>query len=131
MGFKNLSKIKPKHKAKLLIGPQNILEQIELNFGKVADRNALKLIPSFVEFVGCLIEEAYTSHSNVDKKKINKKEELLKAIADFTKTNLTEQEKKQLSEIIEDLHTSGRFKKFSYLSQIFFQLLKPLLKKLL
>ena len=130
MGFSNLSKIKPKNKAKLLIGPQNILEQIELNFGKVVDRNALKLIPSFVEFIGCLVEEAYTSNSNVDKKKVNKKEEVLKAIVDFTKIPLTDQERKQLSEIIEDLHTSGRFKKVSYLSDIFFQLLKVVLKKL-
>lgn len=137
MGFSNLSKIKPKNKAKILIGPQLIVKQIEDKYGDVSDKNALKIIPSFIEFVGCLIEEAYSSNSNVDKKKVNKKEELLRAIVDFTKSPLTEPEKKQISETIEYLHSKGNFKKHSNLISFFLQLLKlsqlllnPLLKVL-
>lgn len=130
MGFKHLSKVKLNGKARLISGSKNIIEQIENEFGKVTDRTSLKFVPSFLEYVCCLIEEAYTSKSNLDKQKVNKKDEAIKIITEFIKQPLTEQDKKQIIELIDDLHSSRRIKKASYLSSLFFQLLGILLKKL-
>lgn len=130
MGFKNLKFVKPSKRLKVLLGSKEILELIEENFGKVVNRNDLKFIPSFVEYVCSLVEEAYNSKTNVDKQKVNKKEEVIKLIGEFLKVTLSEQDKKQLTELIEDLHSSGRIKKASYLSNVFFQLLNQFISKL-
>ena len=129
MGFKNLSLIKPTTKSKTLQGPLFILEQLEEHFGKVSAKADLKYLPSFIQYVCCLVEEAYSSKRNLENGKINKKEEVLKLMNDFLKCTLNEQDKRIISEVIEDLHTSGRIKKVSYLSKTFFHVTKFFLSK--
>ncbi len=119
MGLKNLKLMKPTDRAKVIKCSQTIIQMVEAEFGGVVNKQELKHIPSFICFVCCLVEEAY-SGNNKEKKKVNKKDEVLKTIIDFIKTPLTEQDKKGIFEIIEDLHTSGRIKKYSYLSTLFF-----------
>ena len=129
MGFKNLALIKPTTKSKVIQGTQFILEQIETNYSKFPNKADLKYLPSFILYVCCLVEEAYSNKKNLENGKVNKKEEVFKIIIEFIKVNLTEQDKKLISEIIEDLHTSGRIKKVSYLTKTFFHLSNVFLKK--
>lgn len=123
MPLKNLGLIKPKNKSKVISGTAAIMEQLDLHFGKVQNKTELKQMPSFILFVCCLVEEAYCSKRNKENQKVNKKEEVLKVIQSFVNVNnsqLTEPEKKQISEIIEDLHSSNRIKQVSSLSKTFY-----------
>ena len=131
MGFQNLALVKPKTKSKVIQGTQFILEQIETNYAKIPNKADLKYLPSFILYVCCLVEEAYSNKKNLENGKLNKKEEVFKIIIEFIKVNLTEQDKKLISEIIEDLHTSGRIKRVSYLTKTFFHLSKVFLNKVL
>ena len=124
MGFQNLALVKPKTKSKVIQGTQFILEQIETNYTKIPNKADLKYLPSFILYVCCLVEEAYSNKKNLENGKLNKKEEVFKIIVEFIKANLTETDKKLISEIIEDLHTSGRIKRVSYLTKTFFHLSK-------
>ena len=118
MGFKNLKLIKPTTKSRVIQSPQFILDQLETHFGKVQVKADLKFVPSFILYVCCLIEEAY---SNKDyKKKINKLDELFKILEQFFSIQLNIQERNVITEIVEDLNTSKRIKKVSYLSKSFF-----------
>lgn len=128
MGFKNLSLVKPKTKSKVIQGTQFILEQIEENYSKIPNKAELKFLPSFILYVCCLIEEAYSNKKNLENGKVNKKEEVFKIIVEFIKSNLTDQDKRLIGEIIEDLHTSGRIKRVSYLSKTFHLLSSVFLK---
>jgi hypothetical protein len=112
MPLKNLTQIKPTNKSKVISGNASILEHIETHFGKVTNKQDLKTMPSFILFVCCLVEEAYSSKHNKENGKLNKKEEVLKLITTFVSMPLTEPEKKIISEIIEDLHSSNRIKKY-------------------
>ena len=129
MGFQNLSLIKPTTKVKVFQGSQFILEQLENHFGKVPNKQDLKYLPSFILYVCCLVEEAYSNKSNLENSKVNKKDEVLKLIIEFLKVNLNDHDKKVISEIIEDLHTSKRIKKASYLTKTLFILSKVFLNK--
>lgn len=128
MGLKNLELLKPANKSKVVINYSVILDYLERNFGKVPDKNNLKYVPSFILYVCCCVEEAYSNKKNLENTKVNKKEEVLKLIGEFIKSNLTEQDKKLISEIIEDLHSSRRIKKVSYLAKGIFWLSKFFLK---
>ena len=129
MGFKNLTLIKPQTKSKVIQGTQFILEQIEANYDKIPNKAELKYLPSFILYVCCLVEEAYSNKRNLENGKLNKKDEVFKIIVEFIKISLTEQDKKVITEIIEDLHTSGRIKKVSYLTKTFFHLSNVFLNK--
>ncbi len=117
MGLKSIGLIKPSNKAEAMIRFADILKCIENKFGKVSDKSTLKLVTSFILYVACAVEEAYSNKRKIENKKINKKDEVFKLISEFTKCNLNENEKKQISDIIEDLHSSGRIKKVSYISK--------------
>lgn len=128
MPLKNLSLIKPTNKSKVVSGSTAILEQLEVHFGKVANKLELKQLPSFILFVCCLVEEAYSSKRNKENQKVSKKEEVLKLVQTFLNVQLNEQDKKQIGEIIEDLHSSNRIKKVSSLSHTFYCVTKFFLK---
>lgn len=128
MPLKNLNLIKPTNKSKVLSGSTSILEHIEAHFGKVTNKQELKIMPSFILFVCCLVEEAYSSKHNKENEKINKKEEVMKLIQTFLATPLSEPDKKAIGEIIEDLHSSNRIKKVSKLSNFFYVVTKFFLK---
>ena len=128
MPLKNLSLIKPTNKSKVVSGSSAILEQIEAHFGKVQNKLELKHMPSFILFVCCLVEEAYSSKNNAENKKINKKDEVFKLIQSFINQTLSELDKNQIGEIIEDLHSSNRIKKVSSLSKTFYWVAKFFLK---
>lgn len=129
MGFKNLSLIKPTTKVKVVQGAQFILEQLETNYGKLPNKQDLKYLPSFILYVCCLVEEAYSNKNNLENGKLNKKDEVLKLVSEFIKIPLSEPDKKLIGEIIEDLHTSKRIKKVSYLSKTLYLLSKVFLNK--
>lgn len=128
MGLKNLELLKPANKSKVIVNSSIILEYLEKNFGKVQDKASLKYLPSFILYVCCCVEETYANKKNVENSKVNKREEVIKIIVDFIKVNLTEPDKKQIIEIIEDLHSSGRITKVSYISKSVFWLSKFFLK---
>ena len=122
MGFKNLSLIKPQTKSKVIQGTSFILEQLEANYSKLTNKAELKYLPSFILYVCCLVEEAYSNKRNLENGKLNKKEKVFEIMVEFLKSTLTDQDKRLIGEIIEDLHTSRRIKKVSYLSKTFFHL---------
>jgi len=113
MPLKNLNLIKPTNKSKVVSGSTAIAEHIEVHFGKVVNKQDLKTMPSFILFVCCLVEEAYSSKNNKENEKINKKDEVIKLMQSFITGTFNEVEKKAISEIIEDLHSSKRIKRVS------------------
>lgn len=129
MPLANLAYIKPTNKCKVVKSTQAILDAINEHFGKHANKQELKLLPSFILYVCCLVEEAYASKHNVENQKIDKKEEVIKLIAQFINASLSEPDKQVIANIIEDLHSSNRIKKVSYLSKTFFYVFKLFLKK--
>ncbi len=128
MGLKNLELLKPENKSKVVVSSSIILEYLEKNFGKVQDKNSLKFLPSFILYVCCCVEESYANKNNIENTKINKKDEVIKLISEFLKCAINEPEKQIIYEIIEDLHSSRRIKKVSYLSKSLFWLSKFFLK---
>ena len=129
MGLGNLKLLKPGNKSKVVVNASVISEYLDKNFGKVQDKNSLKYLPSFILYICCCVEEAYSNKNNIENTKVNKKDEVLKLIADFIKVTLSDQDKKQITEIIEDLHSSRRIKKVTYLSKGVFWLTKFFLRK--
>ena len=88
----------------------------------------LDLYLFFILYVCCCVEETYANKKNIENGKVNKKEEVLKLIGEFIKVPLNEQDKKLIFEIIEDLHSSRRIKKVSFISKSIFWLSKFFLK---
>jgi hypothetical protein len=128
MGLKNLDLLKPSNKSKVVVNSSVILEYIENNFGKIQDKQSLKYLPSFILYICCCVEETYSNKKNIENSKVNKKDEVIKLISEFIKVQLNEQDKKLISEIIEDLHSSRRIKKVSYLSKSLYWLSNFFLK---
>lgn len=128
MGISNLKLIKPKNKAKTIQTANDIQKFINELYSDVADKSELKFLTSFIELVCCAIEEAY-SKKTLENKKVSKKDEAFSHIEKFLNIKLSEQDKKFISNIIEDLHSSGRIKKVSYLQKTVFHLAKFFLKK--
>lgn len=113
-----LKYVKPKNKAKVIKGSVDIDQCIKDFYDSLSDseKQSLKLVPSFIEFVCRLVEERY-SKKTAENKKIDKKQEVLKHIATFLKQTLSEADISAITNIIEDLHSSGRIKKVSFLFQ--------------
>lgn len=128
MGVSNLKLLKAKRKAKTIQTAKEIQDFISEMFGDVPDKNELKYLTSFIELVCCAIEEAY-SKKTIENKKVSKRDEALAHIAKFLNVTLSEQDKKTIITIIEDLHSSGRIKKVSYLQKTVFYLASCFLKK--
>lgn len=122
MGLQSIGLLKPSNKAKVVVNFSVILEYLEKHFGKVVDKSTLKFLPSFILFICCCIEEVYSNKRKLENNKINKKDEVFKLITEFTKVNLNDNDKKIISDIVEDLHSSGRIKKVSYISKTVFWL---------
>lgn len=129
MPISNLGLIKPTNKCKVVQSTQAILDAINEHFGKHTNKQELKTLPSFILYVCCLVEEAYASKSNRDNEKVDKKEEVLKVIGQFLSQTLSDPDKAIITNIIEDLHSSNRIKKVSYLSKTLFYVFKLFLKK--
>ncbi len=128
MGISNLKNIKPKNKAKVIATFGDIQEYLNDTYSDVADKSSLKYVVSFILFVCCLVEEAYAKKS-IQNKKIDKKEEVYKHIEKFLAVALNPQDKNIISEIIEDLHSSRRIKKISFLQKTVLILAHIFLKK--
>jgi len=127
MGISNLKLIKPKNKAKTIQTFGDIQDFLTETYKDIPDKTQLKYLVSFILFVCCLVEEAY-SKNTPENKKISKKDEVFNHINKFLTLQLNEQDKKIIGEIIEDLHSSRRIKKVSYLSKSLFWLSKFFLK---
>lgn len=128
MGISNLKLIKPKNKAKTIQTFGEIQDFLTETYKDIADKSQLKYLVSFILFVCCLVEEAY-SKDTPENKKISKKDEVFNHIAKFLNITLNDQDKKIIGEIIEDLHSSRRIKKVSLLQKTLFIVAKFFLKK--
>lgn len=129
MGLNNLKFIKPHNKAKSLQTRGDIQDYLSETYSDVSDKSSLKYLVSFILFVCCLVEEAYSNKNNIENKKIQKKDEVFNHIAKFLDVTLNEQDKKIIGEIIEDLHSSRRIKRVSFLQKTIFILANIFLKK--
>ncbi len=119
MGLKQIKLVKPKSIALNIASFNEIQSYIDDTYKEVSDKNRLKYLSSFILFVCCIIEEAYQPR-NLQNKKVDKKEEVLKHISTFLGINLTEEEQRVIGDIIEDLHSSRRIKRVSFLSKAIF-----------
>lgn len=127
MGVGSLKYIKVKNKA----GVFKISETVQEFLGEIyhnVNKNELKYLPSFIELVCCAIEEAF-SKPTIENKKVSKKDEAFNQLAKFLNITLTEQDKIIIGNIIEDLHSSGRIKRVSYLQKAKFKMATVFLRK--
>jgi hypothetical protein len=128
MGLDNLKHIKPKNKAKILKTASDIQIYLNDTYSDIPDKSSLKYVVSFILFVCCLVEEAY-SKKKIENKKVNKKDEVFNHMSKFLNVTLNDQDKKIIGEIIEDLHSSQRIKKVSLLQKFTFFIASKFLKK--
>lgn len=128
MGISNLKLIKPKNKAKAIQTFGDIQDFLNETYKDIPDKSQLKYLVSFILFVCCLVEEAY-SKNTPENKKISKKDEVFNHITKFLNVSLNDQDKKIIGEIIEDLHSSRRIKRVSFLQKTLFIVAKFFLKK--
>jgi hypothetical protein len=128
MGLDNLKHIKPKNKAKILKTANDIQIYLNDTYSDIPDKSSLKYVVSFILFVCCLVEEAY-SKNKIENKKVNKKDEVFNHISKFLNVSLNDQDKTIIGEIIEDLHSSQRIKKVSLLQKFTFFIASKFLKK--
>lgn len=128
MGISNFKFIKLKNKAKVIKSFNDIQNHLSKQYEDVLDKSQLKFLTSFIEFVCCLVEEAYSKKSP-ENKKVSKRDEVLNHITKFLNIKLTEDEKRTIIDIIEDLHSSGRIKKVSCLTKTFYIISSFFLKK--
>lgn len=119
MGLKQIKLVKPKSIALNIASFNEIQSYIDDTYKEVSEKPRLKYLSSFILFVCCIIEEAYQPR-NLQNKKVDKKEEVLQHIATFLGVALTEEEKRVIGDIIEDLHSSRRIKRVSFLSKAVF-----------
>ena len=125
MGVSNLAYIKPNNKAKDIKTFGLVQQYLAENYVDVKDRYNLKYVVSFVLFICCLVEEAYNNKTS----KVNKKEEVFLHISKFLNISLDENDKNIIGEIIEDLHSSRRIKRVSFLTKSTKLLISFFLKK--
>jgi hypothetical protein len=128
MGLDNLKHIKPKNKAKILKTASDIQIYLNDTYSDIPDKSSLKYVVSFILFVCCLVEEAY-SKKKIENKKVNKKDEVFNHMSKFLNVSLNDQDKTIIGEIIEDLHSSQRIKKVSLLQKFTFFIASKFLKK--
>lgn len=119
MGLKQIKLVKPKSIALNIASFNEIQSYIDDTYKEVSDKTRLKYLSSFILFVCCIIEEAYQPR-NLQNKKVDKKEEVLKHISTFLGVQLSPDDIKIIGDIIEDLHSSRRIKRVSFLSKAIF-----------
>jgi len=119
MGLKQIKLVKPKSIALNIASFNEIQSYIDDTYKDVSEKSRLKYLSSFILFVCCIIEEAYQPR-NLQNKKVNKKEEVMKHIETFLGITLSEEEKRVIGDIIEDLHSSRRIKRVSFINKALF-----------
>ena len=119
MGLKQIKLVKPKSIALNIASFNEIQSYIDDTYKEVSDKNRLKYLSSFILFVCCIIEEAYQPR-NLQNKKVDKKEEVLKHISTFLGITLSNEDAHIIGDIIEDLHSSRRIKRVSFLNKALF-----------
>ncbi len=115
----NLKLVKPALKAASLQTRDEINKYIEDMYKDHTNKEELKYLSSFILFVCCCVEECYSKKSRQNKK-VDKKEEVMEHISAFLKKQLNEQDKRIIIDIIEDLHSSKRIKRVSFVQKIVF-----------
>ena len=119
MGLKQIQLVKPKSIALNIASFNEIQSYIDETYKEVSDKSRLKYLSSFILFVCCIIEEAYQPR-NIQNKKVDKKEEVIKHIASFLNVPLTDEERRVIGDIIEDLHSSRRIKRVAFIQKALF-----------
>lgn len=119
MGLKQIQLVKPKSIALNIASFNEIQTYIDDTYKEVSDKSRLKYLSSFILFVCCIIEEAYQPR-NIQNKKVDKKEEVIKHIATFLSVPLSVEERRVIGDIIEDLHSSRRIKRVAFIQKALF-----------
>jgi len=119
MGLKQIQLVKPKSIALNIASFNEIQSYIDDTYKEVSDKSRLKYLSSFILFVCCIIEEAYQPR-NIQNKKVDKKDEVIKHIATFLNVPLSEEERRVIGDIIEDLHSSRRIKRVAFIQKALF-----------
>jgi RecG-like helicase len=115
----NLKLVKPRLKAASLQTRDEINAYIQEIYETHTNKNELKYLSSFILFVCCCVEESYSKKSRQNKK-VDKKIEVLEHIATFIAQPLSDADKRIIEEIIEDLHSSKRIKRVSFIDKLVF-----------
>jgi len=119
MGLKQISLVKPKSIALNIMSFKEIQAYIDDTYKDVPDKGRLKYLSSFILFVCCILEEAYQPR-NIQNQKVDKKNEAIKHIETFLAIQLKEEERRVIGDIIEDLHSSHRIRRVSFLAKTLF-----------
>jgi hypothetical protein len=119
MGLKQIKLVKPKSIALNIMSFKEIQEYIDDTYKDVPDKGRLKYLSSFILFVCSILEEAYQPR-NIQNQKVDKKNEAIRHIEAFLGVQLKDEEKRVIGDIIEDLHSSRRIKRVSFLSKTVF-----------
>lgn len=117
--------VKPKLQAKAVMTKGEIDRYIATVYEGISDKNSLKFLTSFILFVCCVVEEVYTKKSD----KVNKRDEVIGHIVTFLGYNLSDEDRRVIINIIEDLHSSRRIKRVSMAQQLIFTIGSFFLKK--
>lgn len=115
----NLKLVRPVLKAASLQTRDEINAYIQEIYGTHTNKTELKYLSSFILFVCCCVEESYSKKSRQNKK-IDKKIEVLEHIATFISQPLSDADKRIIEEIVEDLHSSKRIKRVSFIDKLVF-----------
>ncbi len=115
----NLKLVKPRLKAASLQTRDQINEYIQEIYGTHTNKTELKYLSSFILFVCCCVEESYSKKSRQNKK-VDKKIEVLEHISAFITQPLSDSDKRIIEEIVEDLHSSKRIKRVSFIDKLVF-----------
>jgi hypothetical protein len=113
--------VRPKLQAHAITDKTEIDNYIKSVYDGIVDKNSLRYLPSFILFVCCVVEECYAKKT-IHNSKINKRDEVLQHICNFLGTPFSETDKNIIISIIEDLHSSGRIKRVSFVSKLIFNL---------
>lgn len=119
MGIKGIQLVKPKSIALNIASFNEIQSYIDETYKEVPDKARLKYLSSFILFVCCIIEEAYQPR-NIQNKKVDKKDEVIKHISTFLGVQLKDEERRVIGDIIEDLHSSRRIKRVAFIQKALF-----------
>jgi RecG-like helicase len=115
----NLKLVRPVLKAASLQTRDEINAYIQEIYETHTNKTELKYLSSFILFVCCCVEESYSKKSRQNKK-IDKKIEVLEHIATFISQPLSDADKRIIEEIVEDLHSSKRIKRVSFIDKLVF-----------
>lgn len=119
MGKQYLKLVKPKLQARSVMDKTEIDSYVMSVYEGITNKQSLKFLPSFILFLACCVEEAYSKKS-IHSSKVDKLGEVLEHINTFLGTPLPEADKLIIISIIEDLHSSGRIKKISMAQKLVF-----------